>query len=195
MTALATFLAGAAVGFGLTLALSAGAGMDGSLSDWVAVNLGSSTWLFSACLLAFLGTLTGLKNRLETDADYETVFQLDQLGDVLIHVFIGIGVIWTAIGMRNALVTTLSVPAELGDSAEHLLGRLVDGGILLALSTTIVGAVGGYLMRLTKTVSIGTPLTAYYRRQSSEPLDNALARLANIERLLESFSRDGKRAE
>jgi len=58
--------------------------------------------------------------------------------------FFGVGVVWTAIGMRSALLSALggldqSAAAELG--AFEILRRLVDGGILLALSTTIVGVV------------------------------------------------------
>ena len=120
--------------------------------------------------------------------------QLDQLSDVLIHVFIGIGVIWTAIGMRNALVATLAMPDTLGGNASHVLGSLVDGGILLALSTTIVGAIGGYLMRLFKTVSLGALLTGYYREQSAQPVESALSRLGNIERLLEQLTAERHQA-
>ena len=183
MKSLATYLAGGALGFAVTLALVTGA-WDRNISEWAATNLGSSTWVFAACLTVFLATLSHLKNRLEQDAEYESIVQLDQLSDVLIHVFVGIGVIWTAIGMRNALVTTLAVPGDVGGNASQVLARLVDGGILLALSTTIVGAIGGYLMRLTKTVSMGAILSGYYQEQSTRPMQTALNRLGNIERLL-----------
>ena len=87
---------------------------------------------------------------------------------------------------------TLSVPEGLANDASHVLARLVDGGILLALSTTIAGAVGGYLMRLFKTVSIGIELTAFYQHQNNAPLETALHRLGNIERLLESVEANAK---
>ena len=63
------------------------------------------------------------------------------------RLFFGIGVIWTAIGMRSALIVGLSdldsaMAAQLGSF--EILRRLIQGGILLALSTTIFGAVGGY---------------------------------------------------
>ena len=63
---------------------------------------------------------------------------------------------WTAIGMRSALVYALGDPeTTAADGAFNLLRNLVDGGILIALSTTIFGGVGGYLMRVSKTVFVG----------------------------------------
>ena len=102
--------------------------------------------------------------------------ELDQLLDVWIHLFVGIGVIWTAVGMRSALQTALGDPGEaLADTAGSVLQKLVDGGILLALTTTIVGGVGSYLMRLGKTMIVGAHLNSFYdsynRRQMSELLE------------------------
>ncbi len=45
-----------------------------------------------------------------------------------------------------------------------MLQKLVDGGILLALTTTIVGGVGSYVMRLAKTMVVGAGLQEYYDR-------------------------------
>ncbi len=39
---------------------------------------------------------------------------------------------------------------------------MINGGILLALSTTIFGGIGGYLMRVYKTVSLGSDLQQCY---------------------------------
>ena len=39
-----------------------------------------------------------------------------------------------------------------------MLERMIDGGILLALSTTIFGGVGGYMMRVYKAVTLGARL-------------------------------------
>jgi hypothetical protein len=41
---------------------------------------------------------------------------------------------------------------------------MVQGGILLALSTTIFGGVGGYLMRVYKTITLGAELQLNYDR-------------------------------
>ena len=45
-----------------------------------------------------------------------------------------------------------------------MLKRLVDGGILLALSTTIFGGIGGYLMRVYKSIALGSALQQRYDR-------------------------------
>jgi hypothetical protein len=39
---------------------------------------------------------------------------------------------------------------------------MIDGGILLALSTTIFGGIGGYLMRVYKTIALGAQLQQQY---------------------------------
>ena len=50
----------------------------------------------------------------------------------------------------------------LQEGAFAMLERMIDGGILLALSTTIAGGIGGYLMRVYKTMSVGAELTRRY---------------------------------
>ena len=64
---------------------------------------------------------------------------------------------------RPVLVGEPAVAAQSGAFA--VLGRLVDGGILTALTTTIVGGVGGYLMRVLKSSYLGTRLSRYYEEQ------------------------------
>ncbi|MBT4161526.1 MAG: hypothetical protein HOE54_09485 [Gammaproteobacteria bacterium] len=181
----ASYLAGGMVGFAATLVLIADA-WNTDVIAWTMTNLGQSVWFFLGCLGLYLITLGRLRYRLEERPSYQTIVQLDQLSDVWIHVFVGIGVVWTAIGMRSALVSTLSVPESLASYAGQVLTRLVDGGILLALSTTIVGAIGGYLMRLFKTLSLGALLTEYYHCQERDGFETALDHLKNIERLLEA---------
>ena len=69
--------------------------------------------------------------------------------------------------MRSALQAALGDPGQaLVDTAGSVLQKLVDGGILLALTTTIVGGVGGYLMRLAKTMLVGASLQDYYDQVS-----------------------------
>jgi hypothetical protein len=67
---------------------------------------------------------------------------------------------------------------------------MVDGGILLALSTTIVGGIGGYLMRAIKSISLGRQLNAVYMRASQQPGAQNLAALQRIECLLGSAPED-----
>ncbi len=93
------------------------------------------------------------------------IVQLDHLTDIWTTLFFGTGVIWTAIGMRSALIFALGDrDAALQQGAFAMLERMIDGGILLALSTTIFGGVGGYVMRVYKTISLGTQLAAAVRQ-------------------------------
>jgi hypothetical protein len=165
----------------LVMSIDTGPEVIDSTHRWIELNLGYSIWLFLLVLIVYIANLIQLGRLIATNAPFAEVVQLDQLSDVWIHLFIGIGVIWTAIGMRSALSTTLGSPAALGDGAGQILSRLVDGGILLALTTTIVGAMGGYLMQLTKTISLSSGLTTYYHQQDHEEINNALTRLARIE--------------
>ena len=82
------------------------------------------------------------------------------------------------------------------EGAFAILQRMVDGGILLALSTTIVGGIGGYLMRAIKSISLGKQLNTVYMRASQQPGAQNLAALNRIERLLDKTPEDhGQRAQ
>ena len=130
---------------------------------WMHKNLGSSIPVFAILLLAFFFSLRRLRSHLDNDKPTNEIVQLDQLTDIWTTLFFGTGVIWTAIGMRSALMFSLGDPdttIQLGAFA--MLERMVDGGILLALSTTIFGGIGGYLMRVYKAMSIGARLLQHY---------------------------------
>ncbi len=160
---------------------TAGAG----LIAWIELNLGSSTWLFAAVLAAFVVHLGWLRRVLVHGGEERAVVELDQLTDVWIHLFIGIGVIWTAVGMRSALQLALGDPDEaLADTAGSVLQKLVEGGILLALSTTIVGAVGGYLLRLGKTLWVGAALHAHYQSQQHRDVRELVETVRRLEEAL-----------
>lgn len=159
-----------------------------SASHWLESNLGHSVWLFAVVLTVYVFNLRRLNEILQDKPDFKQVVELDQLSDVWTHLFVGIGVIWTAVGMRSALQAALGDPGEaLVDTAGSVLQKLVDGGILLALTTTIVGGVGGYLMRLAKTMIAGAALQDYYdalaRRDSRELLRSAQRIEARLEEL------------
>jgi len=121
--------------------------------EWAYVNLGSSIPVFAILLLAFFFSMKRLKSLLDEDRPIDQVVQIDHLSDIWTTLFFGTGVIWTAIGMRSALIFALGDPdATVQGGAFAILERMVDGGILLALSTTIFGGIGGYLMRVYKAV-------------------------------------------
>ena len=153
--------------------------------SWAYQNLRLSVAPFFLTLLLYSGSLLRLKHYLRDNrVSVEKIAQADHLVDIWINLFFGIGVIWTAIGMRGALLEGLGdlnaqSAAQLG--AFSILQRLVDGGILLALSTTIFGAVGGYLLRLVKSLAVGTEVKAYYNRLAEQQADSVNAILKSID--------------
>jgi hypothetical protein len=147
-------------------------------AEWTRRNLGLSVLPFAVVLVLYLHNLRALQHRLADNRPQEEIAQLEHLIDVWTSLFFGIGVIWTAIGMRSALLYALGDPATAAESGAYtILQRLVDGGILTALTTTIVGGIGGYLMRVVKSSWLGTRLSRYYEAQD-------LHHAARVEQLL-----------
>ena len=152
---------------------------------WVYDNLGSSLPIFAVLLLAFFVSLGRLRAHLENDQTIDKIVQLDQLTDTWTTLFFGTGVIWTAIGMRSALIFALGDPdATVQAGAFAVLQRLVDGGILLALSTTIFGGIGGYLMRVYKSITLGSQLQQRYDRAARVDTSSMKDTLHRIEKHL-----------
>ena len=148
---------------------------------WLRDNLGWSVLPFGLALSLFLHGLGRLRRAL-VQGGPERVAQLDQLTDIWSGLFFGIGVLWTAIGMRGALLYGLGdgAAAMAGQGPAGLLDRLVHGGLLTALTTTIVGGFGGYLLRLYKALRLGTAMKAYYGGLE-------MARRERVEGLLEDI--------
>ena len=157
----------------------------GDWLEWAYTNLGTSIPVFIGLLLAFFITLGQLRRCLDDDRPIDKVIQLDQLTDIWTTLFFGTGVIWTAIGMRSALIFALGDrDVALQEGAFAMLERMIDGGILLALSTTIFGGIGGYLMRVYKTVSLGSLLQQRYDRAARADTSEMRESLQRIERHL-----------
>lgn len=139
------------------------------LYEWLMRNLGLSVVPFGITLLFYLHSLGRLSRGLRQERPHDEVIQLAQLTDIWISLFIGIGVIWTAIGMRSALLYALGDTGQaVQGGAFSVLQRLVEGGILTALSTTILGGAGGYLMRLLKSFRVGGRLNRYQLQREQE---------------------------
>jgi hypothetical protein len=154
--------------------------LQGTLS-WIDRNLGLSVLPFGITLLLYGHSLGRLTRCLEQERPPEEVAQLEHLSDVWISLFFGIGVIWTAIGMRGALLFALGDLDEVvGSGAFVVLQRLVDGGILTALTTTILGGAGGYLMRVFKSLYLGTRLSRYYELRDQHQSGRIEALLQDI---------------
>jgi hypothetical protein len=159
-----------------------------SILFWAYHNLGTSLILFGLTLGLYIHGLRQLSRALRERRALEEISQTDQLTDVWTGLFFGIGVIWTAIGMRGALVYALGDPLEATrEGAFAVLQRLVDGGILMALSTTIFGGIGGYLMRVIKTLTVGAELRRYYAQVGSSQGAQIHATLVSIERQLHAL--------
>ena len=158
--------------------------------EWAYVNLGSSIPVFALLLLAFFFSLKRLRSHLDNERPVNEVVQLDHLTDIWTTLFFGTGVIWTAIGMRSALIFALGDPdTTIQQGAFAMLERMVDGGILLALSTTIFGGIGGYMMRVYKAVTLGALLQQHYDRAARVDTSKMRNSLQRIEQHL-----DGRRA-
>ncbi len=158
---------------------------------WVYDNLGSSLPVFALLLLAFFVTLNRLRSHVADERPIDKIVQLDHLTDTWTALFFGTGVIWTAIGMRSALLYALGDPdATVQQGAFAVLQRLVDGGILLALSTTIFGGIGGYLMRVYKSISLGAELQQQYDRAARVDTSSMKDALHRIEKHLRVRRRD-----
>ncbi len=151
--------------------------------QWIWRNLGFSLPVFAIVLALYAASLRRLRRALSSSASPDQVRQADQISDVWISLFFGVGVIWTAIGMRGALVEALTGG---GSGGVEVLTRMVDGGILLALSTTIFGGIGGYLMRVWKAIRLGAALARYYERESGRDLAALRASVSDIQRHLGS---------
>ena len=157
----------------------------GDWLHWAYINLGSSIPVFAVLLLVYFVTLGRLRNALQDDRPITQIVQLDHLTEIWTTLFFGTGVIWTAIGMRSALIFALGDrTAALEQGAFAMLERMIDGGILLALSTTIFGGVGGYVMRVYKTVTLGTQLQQQYDTAARADTSQMRASLERIEQHL-----------
>ena len=136
----------------------------------------SSTLLFTACSnTQAIVELSGYQQKLSL---YSSLF-------------FGIGVLWTALGMRNGLVSSLGELDAMQASsigAFGILERLVDGGILQALTTTVVGGGGGYLMRMATFTSISQPLNVLYQRVQNEERIELITYIKSFEGMMSTIS-------
>ena len=151
------------------------------LLEWSRHNLGLSILPFGITLGLYIHSLRLLQQGLMDKRPLDEIGQLEHLNDVWTSLFFGIGVIWTAIGMRSALLYALGDPDIATQAGAYaVLQRLVEGGILTALTTTIVGGVGGYMMRVLKSSLLGTRLSRYYEEQEQHHSNRVEALLGDI---------------
>ena len=148
----------------ITFSANQGHSVLGAIS-WLQENLGWSIAPFSIVLFWFVLLLRkAIRHYQAEDVDEVAVRVCEGRINLMVYLFFGIGVIWTAIGMKNALLYALGdldpeTAASLG--AWFVLERLVRGGLLVALSTTIVGGIGGYLMSIFRDLFLAPHLHRY----------------------------------
>ncbi|MDX2457987.1 MAG: hypothetical protein QNL87_10815 [Gammaproteobacteria bacterium] len=163
--------------------------------EWSRRNLGLSILPFGITLGLYIHSMRALRQRLNDSRPLDEISQLEHLNDVWTSLFFGIGVIWTAIGMRSALLYALGDPGVAAQAGAYaVLQRLVDGGILTALTTTIVGGVGGYVMRVIKSSLLGTRLSRYYEAQEQHHASRVEALLSDIREAINGASARGSAA-
>jgi len=164
---------------------------------WCYGNLGLSIIPFSLIAFGYVLYLKRFIQLLETQGiSSKEIFTMEEKIDLFMNLFFGVGVIWTAIGMRSALLASLgNMDAETAaqKGAFYILTQLVEGGILLSLSTTIVGGIGGYLMRIIKAWATGPKLNAFVDSQIAIQNHDVLDRLDKIAQLIKEKSQ-GKAA-
>ncbi len=162
------------------------------LAEWSQRNLGLSIVPFGLTLGLYIHSLRTLQQGITDNRPQDEIGQLEHLNDVWTSLFFGIGVIWTAIGMRSALLYALGDPDIATQAGAYaVLQRLVDGGILTALTTTIVGGVGGYVMRVVKSSLLGTRLSRYYEEQEQHHANRVEALLGDIRESVNCMSARG----
>lgn len=165
------------------------------LFEWSRRNLGLSIVPFGIALGLYIHSLHALQQRLDDNPPQDEISQLEHLNDVWTSLFFGIGVIWTAIGMRSALLYALGDPgAATQAGASAVLQRLVEGGILTALTTTIVGGIGGYMMRIIKSSLLGTRLSRFYEEQEQDHVSRVESLLCDIRDSVDAAGTRGRRA-
>jgi hypothetical protein len=160
---------------GMALALILGAAF-GSLDQtrgmiaWLSVNLGLSAPLFAVLTIMGWNYLESLKQALNADTKAEAqIAHLEQRIDLVVALLFGVGVLYTAVGLRGALVQAIDGPSE--QSASGMLAALVNGGILSAMTSTVVGGVLGYGLRMLKLFRVGHALELYYSEQAIKSVE------------------------
>lgn len=147
---------------------------------WLRQNLGSSVAPFALIGLCYAISLgRGIRNLAHGRSD-EAAYSVGTL-QLWAGCFFGIGVLWTTIGIRDALLHSLgdlSSSTAASVSAYELMQRLVEGGVLTALTTTVIGGAGAYLMSILTHVAVLAPVQKHGEREDARHRAEVLSLLA-----------------
>jgi len=137
-------------------------------AGWLALNLGYSAPLFCIDLVFVTHSMASLLEELGKDeCSSSRTFHLEHRVDIGISLLFGIGVLFTAIGIRDALTAAIYVEAAAKNGGD-VLALLVNGGILSAMTTTVVGGALGYSLRVIKVLAMGEKLEQLHTRLMGE---------------------------
>ena len=157
------------------------------VTNWLALNLGYSVPLFCVALLFVVHSMACLLEELGKDKCCSSrTFHLEHRVDIGISLLFGIGVLFTAIGIRDALTTAIDGEAAAINGGE-VLALLVNGGILSAMTTTVVGGALGYSLRVIKVLATGEKLEKVHARMMGEGLQKQEALLQCISNQLKTI--------
>ncbi len=133
--------------------------------SWLETNLGYSAHLFLIICLFYRIYWSKINYKLKTvsQKNWVDILHYEEVLTALAVIAMVIGVIWTALGMRSALAAIFSNDEmSMSDGGVlELLDQLINGGILTALTSTIVGASMGTLFRLFKIFFLNKRLNQY----------------------------------
>jgi hypothetical protein len=137
---------------------------------WININLGYSAPLFVVLTALGWSYVHRMKDVLvKAHTSPACIAHLEQRIDLIVALLFGVGVLYTAVGLRAALVEAIDTSS--GESASDMLTALVNGGILSAMTSTIVGGVLGYGLRMFKLFRVGHALDAYYAEQDEQSVE------------------------
>ena len=157
------------------------------VTNWLALNLGYSAPLFCVALLFVTHSMACLLEELGKDKCCSSrTFHLEHRVDIGISLLFGIGVLFTAIGIRDALMTAIDGEVAATNGGE-VLALLVSGGILSAMTTTVVGGALGYSIRVIKVLATGEKLEKVHARMMGEGLQKQEALLQCISNQLKTI--------
>ena len=133
-----------------------------SLFQQAFVDLGSSVYFFGANFLLFIICCLKLFYEIKLEEpSYSAVQFWDERVDSTLVLFSAIGVIYTAVGLMRAFQLGLgNIDQEMAMAIGPwgLLQKLVSGGLIMALLTTIVGGTLHNVFKLIKEFTIGKQL-------------------------------------
>jgi len=165
-----------------------------SLFQKYIANLGSSIYFFSGNIILYTIACLMLTKALgRKPATYYEINFWNTAVNLSVSLFFGIGVLYTAVGMQRAFQMALgNINQELVVSMGPwgVLERLVKGGFLMALITTIVGGALGYILRLVKFMVFGKKLIMIKNEHDDLNSQRIIEKLSAIENIISEKTKD-----